>query len=169
MEQVTVLNLDTGERVPLSIAEDKLPQCINPLSLHIMRLTSEYVSNSNLEKSKESDDESVCSKKSFISAVDDDRDSITVVKKAARLKRFLGHTVRKTVSKAKILAQEVSHVRHKEDIEMRDDVNPQNEPFKFRASSSHKGPFEFQNLQQVQVHESSIMPFLLLITQNCGE
>lgn len=43
LEQVTVLNLDTGERVPLSIAEDKLPQCVNPLSLHIMRLTSEYV------------------------------------------------------------------------------------------------------------------------------
>lgn len=64
LEQVTVLNLDTGERVPLSIAEDKLPQCINPLSLHIMRLTSEYVSNSSLEKEKESDEESVDSKKS---------------------------------------------------------------------------------------------------------
>ncbi|XP_063827265.1 WD repeat-containing protein 44 isoform X3 [Ostrinia nubilalis] len=43
LEQVTVLNLDTGERVPLSVAEHKLPQCINPLSLHIMRLTSEYI------------------------------------------------------------------------------------------------------------------------------
>ena len=43
LEQVTVRNLDTGEQIPLSIAEDKLPQCLNPLSLHIMRLTSEYV------------------------------------------------------------------------------------------------------------------------------
>ncbi|CAG4987645.1 unnamed protein product [Parnassius apollo] len=43
LEQVTVLNLDTGERMPLSVAEHKLPQCINPLSLHIMRLTSEYI------------------------------------------------------------------------------------------------------------------------------
>ncbi|XP_050562928.1 WD repeat-containing protein 44 isoform X2 [Spodoptera frugiperda] len=43
LEQVTVLNLDTGERVPLSVAEHKLPQCMNPLSLHIMRLTSEYI------------------------------------------------------------------------------------------------------------------------------
>ena len=40
---MTVLNLDTGEQIPLSIAEDKLPQCLNPLSLHIMRLTSEYI------------------------------------------------------------------------------------------------------------------------------
>lgn len=38
-----MLNLDTGEQIPLSIAEDKLPQCLNPLSLHIMRLTSEYI------------------------------------------------------------------------------------------------------------------------------
>lgn len=50
LEQVTVLNLDTGELVPLSVAEDTLPQCINPLSLHIMRLTSEYVSSSSMEK-----------------------------------------------------------------------------------------------------------------------
>lgn len=47
LEQVTVLNLDTGERVPLSVAEHKLPQCINPLSLHIMRLTSEYIGRTN--------------------------------------------------------------------------------------------------------------------------
>ena len=36
-------NLDTGEEMDLVEAEDKLPQSINPLSLHIMRLTSEYV------------------------------------------------------------------------------------------------------------------------------
>ncbi|CAK1541244.1 unnamed protein product [Leptosia nina] len=47
LEQVTVLNLDTGERMPLSVAEHKLPQCINPLSLHIMRLTSEYIGRTN--------------------------------------------------------------------------------------------------------------------------
>ena len=35
-------NLDTGETVPLSLAEEKLPKCINPMALQIMRLTSEY-------------------------------------------------------------------------------------------------------------------------------
>lgn len=148
-----MLNLDTGERVPLSIAEDKLPQCINPLSLHIMRLTSEYVSNSSLEKRKESDAESIDSKKSFATTTDGDTDSVTVMRRANKLKRLLGKTVRKTVSKAKTIAQEVSHVRHKEEMEIRDDVNPgqQNEPFKLRASSSHKGPYEFQSLKHVQV------------------
>ena len=42
LEKVLVLNLDTGESIPLSQAEDKLPQCVNPLSLHIMRRTKEY-------------------------------------------------------------------------------------------------------------------------------
>ncbi|OQR76263.1 WD repeat-containing protein 44-like [Tropilaelaps mercedesae] len=44
LEQIEVLNLDTGEKIPLSVAEDKLPQCVNPLSLHLMRITQEYVS-----------------------------------------------------------------------------------------------------------------------------
>ncbi|XP_063632761.1 WD repeat-containing protein 44 [Cydia splendana] len=62
LEQVTVLNLDTGqccEVVPLSVAEHKIPQCINPLSLHIMRLTSEYIGRANDDENvRETDEES---------------------------------------------------------------------------------------------------------------
>ncbi|CAD6233816.1 GSCOCG00007311001-RA-CDS [Cotesia congregata] len=151
LEQVTVLNLDTGERVPLSIAEDKLPQCMNPLSLHIMRLTSEYVSNSSLDKEKESDEESVDSKMSSIPP-DEDVTVGRVRKKTQKIKRFLGSTVRKTMDKAKSIAQEVSHARHKEDVmDIVDDVYP-GEPqcIKLKASNSHKGPYEFSNLQHVQ-------------------
>ena len=43
LQQIKVKNLDTGEEMDLGKAEDQLPQSINPLSLHIMRLTSEYV------------------------------------------------------------------------------------------------------------------------------
>ena len=43
LQQIKVKNLDTGEEMDLVKAEDQLPQSINPLSLHIMRLTSEYV------------------------------------------------------------------------------------------------------------------------------
>ncbi|XP_015108879.1 WD repeat-containing protein 44 isoform X1 [Diachasma alloeum] len=151
LEQVTVLNLDTGERVPLSIAEDKLPQCMNPLSLHIMRLTSEYVSNSSLEKEKESDEESVDSKMSSIPP-DEDVSVGRVRKKTQKFKRFLGSTVKKTMDKAKSIAQEVSHARHKEDVmDIVDDVYP-GEPqvIKLKASNSHKGPYEFSCLQHVQ-------------------
>ena len=42
LAKVAVLNLDTGESLPLSQAEERLPQAINPLSLHIMRITKEY-------------------------------------------------------------------------------------------------------------------------------
>lgn len=135
LEQVTVLNLDTGERVPLSVAEDKLPQCINPLSLHIMRLTSEYVSSSSMDKEKESDEESVDIKKSETPLVDEnDVEMGRVRKKTAKLKRFLGSTVKKTMHKAKSIAQEVSHARHKEDaIDIIDSVHPGEQNIKLKV------------------------------------
>ena len=42
LESVTILNLDTGEALPLSVAEDTIPNGINPLDLHIMHRTMEY-------------------------------------------------------------------------------------------------------------------------------
>lgn len=153
LEQVTVLNLDTGERVPLSIAEEKLPQCINPLSLHIMRLTSEYVSNSSLDKEKESDEESVIGNKKMDIPIDDDNDIEIgrVRKKTAKLKRLFGSTVKKTMHKAKSIAHEMSHARHKEDImDIVDEVHPGEQNIKLKASNSHKGPYELENIQHVQ-------------------
>lgn len=152
LEQVTVLNLDTGERIPLSVAEDKLPQCLNPLSLHLMRLTSEYVSSSSMEKENESDEESVISKKSEIPIVDEnDADIGRMRKKTAKIKRFLGSTVKKTMHKAKSIAQEVSHARHKEDIiDIVDNVHPGEQNCKLKASNSHKGPYEFEKIEHVQ-------------------
>lgn len=133
LEQVTVLNLDTGERIPLSVAEDKLPQCINPLSLHIMRLTSEYVSSSSMEKDKESDEESVGSKKAEMPNLDGEVGRVR--KRTAKLKRFLGSTVKKTVDKAKSIAQEVSHARHKEDVaDLVDDVHPGEQNIKLKVN-----------------------------------
>lgn len=43
LASVMIKNLDTGEEIPLSLAEEKLPTGINPLTLHIMRRTKEYV------------------------------------------------------------------------------------------------------------------------------
>lgn len=135
LEQVTVLNLDTGERIPLSVAEEKIPQCINPLSLHIMRLTSEYVSSSSMEKEKESDDESIDIKKSDPPLKDETDPEASVMKKrTAKLKRFLGSTVKKTMHKAKSIAHEVSHARHKEDIvDLVDEVHPEEQYIKLKV------------------------------------
>lgn len=143
LEQVTVLNLDTGERVPLSVAEDKLPQCINPLSLHIMRLTSEYVSSSSMDKEKESDEESVDTRKSGetpMADIDDFVEMGRVRKRTAKLKRFLGSTVKKTMHKAKSIAQEVTHARHKEDaIDIIDSVHPGEHNIKLKVRLLHRG------------------------------
>lgn len=132
LEQVTVLNLDTGELIPLSVAEEKLPQCINPLSLHIMRLTSEYVSSSSMEKEKDTDEESVDIKKSEIPIMDEnDIEPGRMRKKTAKIKRFLGTTVKKTMDKAKSLA----HARHKDDaIDIMDHVHPGEQNCKLKVN-----------------------------------
>ncbi|XP_012226486.1 WD repeat-containing protein 44 [Linepithema humile] len=171
LEQVPVTNLDTGEQVPLSIAEDKLPQCINPLSLHIMRLTkSKYISNSSLEKEKESDEESVDSKMSSIPP-DEDVSVDRVRKRTQKLKRFLGSTVKKTMNKAKSIAQEVSHARHKEDVmDIVDEVYLGEQQYiKLKASNSHKGPYEFSCLQHVQdLNGEHIGPVWCMKFSACG-
>ncbi|VDP02128.1 unnamed protein product [Soboliphyme baturini] len=58
LDTVMVKNLDTGEQIPLSLAEEKIPRGINPLCLHIMRLTNDFSSN---QKCRESDSESMAS------------------------------------------------------------------------------------------------------------
>ncbi|PIK60633.1 WD repeat-containing protein 44 [Apostichopus japonicus] len=90
-----VKNLDTGEKVSLLKAEDQLPQCVNPLALHIMRLTSEYVSNNSLDKEDISEGEKE----------EDAKDSPRFKKKGKRLKKFLS----KTASKIKHKADEQFH------------------------------------------------------------
>lgn len=152
LEQVPVKNLDTGEKIPLSeVKPPPPPDGWNPLSLHIHKLTS------HLEAmQKESDEESVVGIVPGAESQPMDEDEIEnedggrLKRKTARLKRFFGSTVRKTVDKAKSIASEVSHARHKEDVaDIVDVMNPE-QNIKIKASSSNKGPYEFTKLQHVQ-------------------
>ncbi|XP_070142965.1 WD repeat-containing protein 44 isoform X2 [Drosophila kikkawai] len=152
LEQVPVKNLDTGENMPLSeMRSPPVPEGWNPLSLHILKLTS------HLEViQKESDEESVIGiPPSIEGQVPDEEeleteDGSRLKKKTARIKRFFGTTMRKTVDKAKSIASEVSHARHKEDVaDIEDAMNPE-QNIKIKASSSNKGPYEFTKLQHVQ-------------------
>ncbi|CAG7818596.1 unnamed protein product [Allacma fusca] len=168
LEQVTVLNLDTGERIPLSSAEEKIPKCMNPLSLHIMRLTSEYVDSTH-RKDRDSDDESIDSKKSS-AASQEDGDSGVVRKKTAQIRRFLGSTVKKTVDRAKSLAHN-RHSKEDNDISTNEDilVGGQDPLVKMRASHSHKGPYDFDHLQQVQdLSGEHSGPVWCMKFSNCG-
>lgn len=153
LEQVPVKNLDTGENMPLSaVRSPPVPEGWNPLSLHILKLTS------HLEViQKESDEESIIGipPSSEPGLPDEEEgeadDGSRLKKKTARIKRFFGSTMRKTVDKAKSLASEVSHARHKEDVaDIVDVMNPE-QNIKIKASSTNKGPYEFTKLQHVQV------------------
>lgn len=52
INQIMIMNIDTGEKMPLSKAENLLPKCLNPLSLHLMKLTNDF--NENEEKKSNS-------------------------------------------------------------------------------------------------------------------
>lgn len=160
LEQVPVKNLDTGERVPLSsMKPPPVPAGWNPLSLHIHKLTCHL--DPLLAQQKESDEESVvgipAETEPTTSAGDGDEDGDSAEgdggrlrKKTARLRHFLGSTMRKTVVRAKLIASEVSHARHKEDVaDIVDVMNPE-QNIKIKASSTNKGPYEFTKLQHVQ-------------------
>ncbi|XP_067619100.1 uncharacterized protein [Eurosta solidaginis] len=152
LKQVPVKNLDTGENMTLSeVRSPPVPEGWNPLSLHILKLTSHLEVNP-----KESDEESIIGIPPSSEGQPPDEeeceteDGSRLKKKTARFKRFLGSTVRKTVDKAKSLASEVSHARHKEDVaDITDVMNPEAN-IKIKASSTNKGPYEFTKLQHVQ-------------------
>ncbi|XP_073814597.1 WD repeat-containing protein 44 isoform X2 [Musca autumnalis] len=152
LEQVPVTNLETGVTIPLSeVKPPPVPEGWNPLSLHILKLTS------HLEVTqKESDDESVIgippSSEGQPQEEDEGEaeDGSRLKRKTAKIKRVFGSAMRKTVDKAKSLASEVSHARHKEDVaDIVDVMNPE-QNIKIKASSTNKGPYEFTKLQHVQ-------------------
>jgi hypothetical protein len=98
LRQIKVKNLDTGEEMDLVEAEDQLPNSINPLSLHIMRLTSEYVSGdrSNI-RNPDSDTESMVSSVSGY--------TIGGKKKRKSVKKIFGSLAKKNVGRGKVFSR----------------------------------------------------------------
>lgn len=139
LDQVFVLNLDTGETVPLGSAEEKLPKCINPLSLHIMRRTKEYSSDSNLYKGDHSDDDS--------SKGTSGRRTVKTVKplrkRKLKLKKFF-----KTKIKDKIKSVKGGHGDGSSSED--DEASDGRSMIKVKASHSHKGPYDFDMLVPIQ-------------------
>ena len=79
-------------------AEDHLPHSINPLSLHIMRLTSEYVSGDrSTTRNNDSDTESMVSSVSGYTLGGGK-------KKKSTMKRFLGSVAKKTTDVARSIS-----------------------------------------------------------------
>ncbi|XP_049287547.1 uncharacterized protein LOC125766007 isoform X2 [Anopheles funestus] len=149
LEQVPVKNLDTGENFPLSAVEEKLPHCINPLSLHIMRLTSHIPETDEESVGPQPDSDSI--QPGYEEELEaEGMEGGRLKRRTARLKRFFRSTAKKTVNKAKSIASEVSHARHKEDVADIQDVGNPEQNIKIKASSTNKGPYDFAKLQHVQ-------------------
>ncbi|XP_062570560.1 WD repeat-containing protein 44-like isoform X3 [Saccostrea cucullata] len=149
LEGVLVLNLDTGEKVPLSIAEDKIPKCINPLTLHIMKLTKEM---DGLQKpryglywiprqGKDLHDEGAHGGEDSKSL----EEETGVRKKGLKLKKFLEKKMKKNVDKLKTAADQVIHG---DETGVEEEVNVDGKIFKLKAH--HKGTKEFNQLKMLQ-------------------
>ncbi|XP_065182884.1 WD repeat-containing protein 44-like [Sycon ciliatum] len=131
LEGTLVKNLDTGESIPLSEAEKCIPNGVNPLALHIMRLTSEFVG-----AEPESEDPNSRESTATVAAAQAEA-AAKIVKQKGKLafKAFKGKV--KSVKKAL--------EAHGDNDADPDSEN--NDSVRFKASSSHRGPpFEYDNL-----------------------
>ncbi|TWW74809.1 WD repeat-containing protein 44 [Takifugu flavidus] len=151
LASVMIKNLDTGEEIPLIQAEEKLPAGINPLTLHIMRRTKEYITND----AAQSDDDD----KSQPPLADTDGGKLK--QKTTQLKKFLGKSVKKAkhfaeeygekaVNKVKSVRDEVFHTDPDDPSSSDDEGMPYTRPAKFKAAHSLKGPFDFDQIKVVQ-------------------
>uniref|UniRef100_A0A8B9H855 WD repeat-containing protein 44 n=1 Tax=Astyanax mexicanus TaxID=7994 RepID=A0A8B9H855_ASTMX len=151
LASVMIKNLDTGEEIPLIQAEEKLPTGINPLTLHIMRRTKEYITND----AAQSDDDD----KSQAPLADTDGGKLK--QKTTQLKKFLGKSVKRgkhlleeygerAVNKVKSVRDEVFHTDQDEPSSSDDEGMPYTRPVKFKAAHSFKGPFDFDQIRVVQ-------------------
>lgn len=151
LASVMIKNLDTGEEIPLSLAEEKLPTGINPLTLHIMRRTKEYVSND----AAQSDDEEK------LQAHQTDTDGGKLKQRTTQLKKFLGKKVKRAkhlaeeygeraVNKVKSVRDEVFHTDPDDPSSSDDEGMPYTRPVKFKAAHGFKGPYDFEQIKVVQ-------------------
>ncbi|XP_024606354.1 WD repeat-containing protein 44 [Neophocaena asiaeorientalis asiaeorientalis] len=162
LASVMIKNLDTGEEIPLSLAEEKLPTGINPLTLHIMRRTKEYVSN---DAAQSDDEEKLQSQQT-------DTDGLIwvgffgfylflVFLLRTQLKKFLGKSVKRAkhlaeeygeraVNKVKSVRDEVFHTDQDDPSSSDDEGMPYTRPVKFKAAHGFKGPYDFDQIKVVQ-------------------
>lgn len=151
LASVMIKNLDTGEEIPLIQAEEKLPAGINPLTLHIMRRTKEYITNDAAQS--DDDDKPQASM--------GDTDGGKLKQKTTQLKKFLGKSVKKAkhlaeeygekaVNKVKSVRDEVFHTDQDDPSSSDDEGMPYTRPAKFKAAHSFKGPFDFDQIKVVQ-------------------
>jgi len=174
LRQIKVKNLDTGAEMDLHTAEEQLPQSINPLSLHIMRLTEEYTGIGSRYPDTggtDSDNDSMASSLEF---------ELGLGKKKATFGKLLGNVTRSAKNAAKGLGLPTELARRQRsreekeeeklgrlatDIAATDGVQVSSDGaaagYGFKRIQAHKsGPHDFENVQFGQdlsgYHEGAI-------------
>ncbi|XP_046854421.1 WD repeat-containing protein 44-like isoform X2 [Xenia sp. Carnegie-2017] len=135
LEAVVVRNLDTGETMPLSEAEKSLPSGVNPLALHIMRLTTEFSSQKDLVASDQED-------------VGDD--NVTTRKILRKKKNLRGLFARKIKSKDQKVKGGKDGKRGMDESSSSDEENPQSENYIKVKSANGKGQSIINKLNIIQ-------------------
>lgn len=161
LKQIKVKNLDDGTELDLATAEDRMPKYTDPLSQHIMRLTSEYATTQSVSdiRSIDSDTESLDSRMSDFYEIG------RAAKKKQSFTKFVGNFGKNAKTAAKKMTDEMKDKIHKTkeekqeeklgrlatDITNTDGVSCQlagqtGQVFK-RIQAHKSGPFDFQTLQ----------------------
>ncbi|XP_041353204.1 WD repeat-containing protein 44-like [Gigantopelta aegis] len=130
-----IKNLDTGEELPLSKAAEELPQCINPVDLHIVQRTKEYKGDS-LHPDASTDEDTISFHSSSSSAM-------SLGSKKKRLKKLLSRTARKVKNVA-------DQVLFRDEGDTEEEVSVDGKIFKIKSSNSNKGPYDFAQIRMLQ-------------------
>ncbi|XP_061104154.1 WD repeat-containing protein 44-like isoform X2 [Conger conger] len=141
----------TDEEIPLNQAEEKLPNGVNPLTLHIMRRTKEYIMNDDVQSDDEEKPQSQLP----------ETDGGKLKHRTTQFKKFFGKSVKrakhfaeeygeKAVNKVKSVRDEVFHMDQDDPSSSDDEGMPYTRPLRFKAAHSFKGPFDFNQIKVVQ-------------------
>jgi len=164
LQQIKVKNLDTGCEMDLATAEDQLPPAINPLSLHIMRLTSEYsgtMSNPSTYTegtSYDSDTESIISSVSEFTIGQDKKKTFNklftdITKGANKFAKHLSTEINKRQKTREEKAEEKmrkleTNISTTDGVQVSRKDAEMAEAQNFKRIQAHKaGPYDFENIQ----------------------
>lgn len=192
LKQVKVKNLDTGEEMDLIAAEEQLPQSLNPLSLHIMRLTSEYScggdngfdfsDNESMISSVSSYDIGGKKKKRYVILIIS-VDFILITNifgfDNSSMKKFLDSAVKKTTTAANYLAEEAKKAAKSKNEASKQGLVPSVMEVNdlptggggLKRIMGHKsGPFDFEKIQLAQeIMAQHIGPIWCMRFSHCGQ
>ncbi|XP_054162665.1 WD repeat-containing protein 44-like [Oppia nitens] len=152
LNQIMILNIDTGERVPLSKAEEILPKCLNPLSLHLMKLTNDFGDADVCSLASEMTAQESILRDSAFDDEDEERNGTDFkkdkLKKGIRtLTKLRPGVIWKGVKGVKSATKERSSTFH---VELKTPIEPEPQP-RYKIKVNHKrGTPDFDGLKLLQ-------------------